>query len=144
LIIGKVKVFSYNITMKDIDKFFSDADRILARWRSEGSAQTTRLASMLSAHFRSWTRSTPELAEPLADYWERTYTASLADESGRKAAVEWLGSLHGLLTGEFDESMDFPAADWEEIRDTINAEALSMDMELLTQIMSIIVSRGHS
>ncbi len=144
LIIGKVKVFRYNIAMKDIDKFFSDGDRIIARWRAEGTGKTERLASALSAHFLSWCRSLSDIAGPLASYWETTYGDTLGTEAGRKAALEWFGALHALLHEEFDDSMDFPEADWDEIRETINAEADSMDLDLLSGILTVIVERGHA
>lgn len=144
LIIGKVKVFKYNIDMKDIDKFFSDADRLIARWRAEGTGNTTRLAASLKGHFDSYSRGAAVIAEPLSSYWKDTYTDSLSTAEGQKDAVSWLGSLNSLLAGEFDETMDFPERDWAEIRDTINAEAESMDMDLLSDIMMIIVDRGYS
>ncbi len=130
--------------MKEIDKFFSDGDKIIAKWRAEGTGKTARLASALSAHFRSWTRSVDEIAEPLVTYWETEYADTLGTEEGRKAAVDWLGALHALLTGGFDGTMDFAARDWEEIRDTINAEAEAMDLDLLSEIMTVIVERGHA
>lgn len=144
LIIGKVKVFTYNIAMKDIDKFYSDADRLISRWRAEGTGNTARLATSLLDHFAAYSRNAGEIASQLAAYWAQTYTHTLETEEGRKAAVNWLGSLNALLSGEFDQNMGFPARDWDEIRDTINAEAENMDMGLLSDIMMIIVDRGYA
>lgn len=80
----------------------------------------------------------------MAEYWKGAYTHTLSAEEGRKAAVEWFGALHALLNGEFDQSMNFPDRDWEEIRETINAEADNMDMDLLSSILTTIVERGHA
>lgn len=130
--------------MKDIDKFFSDGDRIISKWRAEGSGKTDRLASALSAHFLSWCRPLSDIAAPLAQYWETAYAGTLGTEEGRKAAIEWFGALHALLHDEFDNTMDFPDADWDEIRETINAEAENMDLDLLSGILTVIVDRGHA
>jgi len=40
--------------------------------------------------------------------------------------------------------MDFPDDDWDEIREIISAEADTMDLDLLTSIMTIIVERGKA
>jgi hypothetical protein len=130
--------------MTDLDKFYSDADRIVARAGAPGGTAQARLAGELSRHFLIWARDYGDIAADLAAYWTERYGASLATDAGRKAAVEWFGSLLSLLSGSFAASMDFPDEDWEEIRNVISAEAESLDIDLLTTIMSVIVERGKA
>lgn len=130
--------------MTDIDKFYSDADRLVARASVPGSIAAGKLGSELSRMFLVWTRDFGEIGANLASYWSDKYSASLSTENGRKAAIEWFGAAIALLSGCFTEKMDFPEDDWHEIRDIISAEAESIDMDLLMSLMTVIVERGKS
>ena len=130
--------------MTDLDKFYSDADRIVARAGAPGGTSSARLAGELSRHFLAWARDYGDIAADLAAYWTERHGASLATDAERKAAVEWFASLLSLLSGSFTASMDFPDEDWEEIRGVISAEAESLDIDLLTTIMTVIVERGKA
>ena len=130
--------------MTDIDKFYSDADRIIARAAVPGNTATAKLAGELSRHFLLWARDYGDIAADLAAYWTESYADSLVDDAGRKAAIEWFGSLLSLLAGEFTDSMDFPDDDWEEIRNVVSSEAESLDIDILTAIMAVIVERGKA
>lgn len=130
--------------MTDIDKFYSDADRIVARASAPGSTAQAKLAGELSRHFLVWARDYGDIGADLASYWNERYGADLASDEARKAAVEWFASLLSLLAGQFSASMDFPDEDWEEIRNVISAEADGLDIDLLTSIMTVIVERGKA
>jgi len=73
--------------MTDIDKFYSDADRIVARAAAPGNSATAKLAGELSRHFLVWARDYGDIAADLAAYWTERYADSLASDEGRKAAV---------------------------------------------------------
>lgn len=131
--------------MTDLDKFYSDADKIISRSYSVQQPQETKkLAQELVRHFLIWSRDYQELSGSLAEYFTRKYESSLATEAGRKAAVEWFASLLALFTGTFENSMDFPDDDWIEIRETINAEAEELDIDLLSSLLTVIVERGKA
>ena len=142
--IGKVKVFLYISGMTDIDKFYSDADKLVARASVPGSLAAGKLASELNRMFLIWTRDFATIGPALADYWSSRYQGTLDTETGRTAAIEWLASAVSLLAGCFTPEMDFPDEDWNEIRDIISAEADTLDMELVMSLMSIIVERGKA
>jgi hypothetical protein len=129
--------------MTDLDKFFSDADRLVAR-ASASNASPERLAGDLARNFQTWTRDYGDIGADLSAYWVDRYAATLTSPEGKKAAVDWFGNLLALLSGGFTPQMDFPDADWEEIRETISAEADNLDIDLLTDIMTVIVERGHA
>jgi hypothetical protein len=130
--------------MTDIDKFYSDADRIVAKAGAPGSGGAAKLASELTRHFLVWTRDYGDVGTDMASWWMEHYAETLGTESGRKNAVEWFGSLLALLSNNFTAEMDFPDADWEEIRDTVSACADDLDMDIITTIMTVIVDRGHA
>jgi hypothetical protein len=130
--------------MTDIDKFFSDADRMVARASATGKTDTQKLAGEITRLFLSWTRDFGELGTNLSAYWLDAYTETLSTEEGRKRAVEWFGSILALLSDCFTKDMDFSDRDWDEIRDSISDEAENLDMELITSIMTIIVDRGKA
>lgn len=130
--------------MTDIDKFFSDADRLVARASSPGSAAAGKLGSELSRLFLIWTRDFGDIGTALDAYWTGRYAGTLKDDAGRKAAIAWLGAAVSLLSGCFTSGMDFPDEDWHEIREIISAEAENMDLDLLTSILTVIVDRGKA
>ncbi len=126
--------------MTNLDKFYSDAQKSLARAVRNGSTST--LTAELEQSFMDWTRSYGPLADNLYAFWAERYAGSLANDQERDIAINHLVSLMALLTGSFDESMDFSIDEWVDIREIVSAEAESMEMERLTEIMSIIVARG--
>jgi hypothetical protein len=130
--------------MTTIDKFCSDADRLMARAGSPDGLSGERLAAELSRMFLVCARDYGDLATNLAAYWIDEYASSLSTAEGRKTAVDWFSYLLALLEGSFTKEMDFPDRDWEEIRDNVSAEAESLDMDLVMSIMTIIVDRGKS
>lgn len=130
--------------MTDIDKFYSDADKLVTRASVPGSSFAGKLKSELSRLFLIWTRDYGQLGTAFCEYWHITYGDSLSTENDRKAAVEWLASALCLLSGCFTKEMDFPDRDWQEIRDIISAEAEDLDIDMLMSIMSIIVERGKA
>jgi hypothetical protein len=134
----------YNKTMTDIDKFFSDSDRLMARGSATGKIDCQKLASELTRLFLTWTRDYGELGSNLAAYWIEQYSTTLSTPEGRKQATEWFGSLLSLLSNSFTAEMDFSDKDWDEIRENVSAEADNLDLELITSIMMIIVERGKA
>lgn len=142
--IGKVKVFIYIITMNDIDKFYSDADRLASRAVRTGTEDAKKIGTELSRMFLLATKEYGEIGKDIEAYWNATYKETLSTESGRRVAIDWLGSALALLSGCFTPAMNFPDSDWAEIRDIISAEADTLDIDLLMSIMSVIVDRGKA
>ena len=89
-----------------------------------------------------WTRSYGNLAENFWTFWLDRYADALGNTDNRGIAIDRLVSLMALLTGSFDDTMDFSNEEWEDIREIVSAEAEDMEMDRLMEIMSVIVSRG--
>lgn len=145
---GKVKDFWYNQNMTDIDKFHSDADRIAARAAKDeacgGRAFEREFREGITRLFLSWTRDYAGVGDSLAEYWDGRYGPSAANGEGRTAAVEWFGNALSLLSGNFPKDADFSDEDWAEIRDTVSAEADTLDLDIVTSILSVVVERGKA
>lgn len=135
----------YNNEMTNLDKFYSDADRLMTRASVPGSLlEPRKCAQELIRLYMGWARDYGTLGTDLAEYWEGKYANTLTTPEGRKSAIEWFGALLSLLAGQFEPSMNFSNDDWSEIRDSVNAEAEELDIELLSSIMTIIVDRGQA
>ena len=126
--------------MTNLDKFCSDVQKAAARAIRDGT--TPSLATELERLFMEWTRSYGPLAQNLLTFWTDRYAGALGNEKTRDTAIERLVSLMALITGVFDDDMDFADTEWEDIREIVTAEAEDMEMDRLMEIMSIIVSRG--
>ncbi|HHU36034.1 MAG TPA: hypothetical protein GXZ47_02270 [Treponema sp.] len=126
--------------MTNLDKFYSDAERTTARFIRDGKEQA--LSAELQRSFLEWNRSSEILAKALAGFWHQNFGLNLTTDDKRAIALQSLLALMALINGEFDDTMDFPDKAWEEIREIVSAEAESLDMETLTEIMTVIVSRG--
>jgi len=130
--------------MTNIDKFYSDGDRLMSKAGAPGSQDVKKLAAELSRLFLGWTRDFGELGANLSTYWIDEYADTLSTAEGRKAAVEWFGALLALLSDCFTADMNFSDRDWEEIRENVSAEAGDLDMDLVSSIMTVIVEHGKA
>lgn len=130
--------------MTDIDKFFSDTDKILKQASKPGFMSSKTLARELSRNFQLWTRDYGSLGEALVDYWTITYGENLESYEAQQTAALWLAYALSLLNDSFSSEMDFTDTDWEAIREIISSEAGNMEMTLLSSLLTVIVERGKS
>ncbi len=136
--------------MTNIDKFFSDISGILSSTYKKDSATLNEAHSKLMNLFtRDLSRCpgiTNELAAELCGYWEEKYgnpfLSGKATSEQNEEAVRWMGNVLALFTGCFEDNMDFSQEDWNELKEAVSAESVSMDMQVLSEIMSVFVSRG--
>ncbi|ULQ60894.1 hypothetical protein K7I13_06430 [Brucepastera parasyntrophica] len=129
--------------MIPLDKFHSDANKI-CKHMSPAGGSGNGAAQELARLFLSYTKQYGNIGYDLITYWNGKYDRGLADPQTAAAAIDWLTNALALLSGEFTKEMDFPDADWMEIRDCITAEADNLDIDLLTSIMSVFVERGKT
>jgi hypothetical protein len=54
-----------------------------------------------------------------------------------------LGYAAAFLLGEFDDSMELDAGEWDEIRNTLEDAAGDMDLKTLTALMGELLERGR-
>jgi hypothetical protein len=53
-----------------------------------------------------------------------------------------LGYVAAFILGEFDDSMELEAEEWDAIRDTLEDAAGEMDLKTLTALMGELLERG--
>lgn len=77
----------------------------------------------------------------LFDFFSRKYRADTASYTVDDAL--FLGEVIDLFTGEYDEEKDpFDREDWDFVKDSIDENALELDMQLVNYVMKLVVDKG--
>lgn len=128
--------------MHNIDKFAGEAEKIVVRATAPGGIGLKKALEELVRLFDSWTRSLGSLGGLFSRYWLDTYGERfLKSKENQIFALRWLESALAFLLEDFSDDMNFPDEDWIELREIINAEADSLDVDFLMSIMSVFVAR---
>ena len=134
----------YNIYMTNIDKFYSDVQKIKKKERSENPIYDGRKASLaVASMFESMNRDLGDLPRSIGEYWITNYIDTSTDISNEPTDehVEWLLTVLSFLDGSLEPNMDLPKKDWKALLDFINYEAESLPIDVLTDLMAVIVSK---
>jgi len=127
--------------MTELDKFYSDAERLTKRaLRPDLSEQSVFTRELI----RLFLQRAPRLARlpvDLAAFWEQRYATHCTTDEARTAACAWFASALALLNGHMEPTHNFPSGDWAEIRDIISIGADDIDINILTEIMTVLLSR---
>ncbi|MDP3176412.1 MAG: hypothetical protein Q8M76_00825 [Spirochaetaceae bacterium] len=119
--------------MRETEKFRHDAEQ--AAKRAAGRGEKAADEALRAFFERSFPRLGEESASALfASYLER-------NRRSRVAAVEWLGAVASLLLMDYDGT-ELSREDWVELREALTLDAESLDMELLSYAMSLVVDNG--
>jgi len=77
----------------------------------------------------------------LFDFFSRKYRADAASYTVDDAL--FLGEVIDLFTGEYDEEKDpLDSEDWDFVKDSIDENALELDMQLVNYVMKLVVDKG--
>jgi hypothetical protein len=120
--------------MRASDHFYTELD--LAARRNRGS--TVSAAEEASYAFRRLVGPTvgEDTAEELFNWW-------LERHGGETPRWDKLGHIGAFILGDYDAAtMDLDQEDWEAIRDILSAAADELDLDVLSRLMSDLVSRG--
>lgn len=112
--------------MNVIEKFYSDAKRAA----DEGS---TKLAACFRA---ASVRACPDAAVLIDDF-------AYVIEHGTHTPHDIERAVHffALVSGQFDDTMDFSDDDWTYVRDAVSACAGDIDFSLVSAMMGVLVRR---
>ena len=130
--------------MTDLQKFFSDVERIKKRERAEHSSyDSTRVVESVIELFISNNRDMISLASSFADYWQKTYidTSSQREEEPTRENIDRLAAMQSLLDGETFATEILNAKDWKEISSLVNFEAEDIPIDMLEKMMMIFVDK---
>lgn len=134
----------YNIYMTNIDKFYSDVQKIKKKERSENPIYDGRKASLaVASMFESMNRDLGDLPHSISEYWMNNYidNSSEVENEPTDEHVEWLLTVLSFLDGSLEPNMDLPKKDWKALMDFINYEAESLPINVLTDLMAVLVSK---
>ena len=132
--------------MDNNSKFYADIQRILKydRANNNGNFNPERACKEIGNRFASSYKNFGALPEGIAQYWLENKVLSSSDISKEPTedTINWILDADDFLSAEKDKTYCFSKTDWEEIRDLVNAEACDLDINLLSDLMSIIVENG--
>ena len=132
--------------MDNNSKFYADIQRILKydRANNNGNFNPERACKEIGNRFASSYKNFGALPEGIAQYWLENKVLSSSDISQEppEDTINWILDADDFLSAEKDKTYCFSKTDWEEIRELVNAEACDLDIDLLSDLMSIIVENG--
>lgn len=77
----------------------------------------------------------------LFDFFSRKYRADASSYTVDDAL--FLGEVIDLFTGEYDDEKDpFDSEDWDFVKDSIDENALELDMQIVNYVMKLVVDKG--
>ncbi|MBP3773550.1 MAG: hypothetical protein J6I53_12830 [Treponema sp.] len=133
--------------MNSIDKFISDIQKAIKydRANNGGHYDAKRACSQIAKLFANNNRNLGSLAVSISDYWLNTYilpSPSLEKEPGEEniARIKAFQSFCDSDT-EADYSA-LTADDWETLRDFVDDEAETLDLDALQDMMGLILANG--
>jgi hypothetical protein len=111
--------------MRPIDHFFSALSRERDEQRLEGE-----FSSLIGAVL-----GVPAAGELCARTLDRIKKGSPPD-------IQRLGSVAAFFRGEYEDTMPLEPEDWEDIRETLEDAAPTMNLDTLTRLMGELLDRG--
>ena len=132
--------------MDNNSKFYADIQRILKydRANNNGNFNPERACKEIGNRFASSYKNFGALPEGISQYWLENKVLSSSDISQEPTedTINWILDADDFLSAKKDKTYCFSKTDWEEIRELVNAEACDLDINLLSDLMSIIVENG--
>ena len=135
------------IHMNSIEKFLSDIEKIKKHDRADngGHYDGKRACTKIASLFESNNRHVQSLSRQIADYWLNTFVLQ-SDSPADEPSEENIGRIRAFQAFlDSDDSEDFSALgadDWETLRDFVDGEAETIDLDMLQNLMSLILAHG--
>lgn len=132
--------------MNATDKFHSDIQKAVKfdRANNGGRYDGARACAQVAQLLERYCRDVPSLARQVGDYWLNTYALASDDVQSEPSErnVARLRAFHSFLSGGDDLLDELSADDWENLRDFVDDEAETLDMDSLQRMMGVILERG--
>lgn len=124
--------------MNKSEKFSADLKRIKKANRSGASFNMNAALLDIERLFTGQNSQCGELASSLFDWWKNEWARGPELED---SALEKLSAVNSFLNEEEDtDALD--QDDWKRIKDEVGYEAENLPLDLLSQMMKTIVSKG--
>ncbi|MBP5283408.1 MAG: hypothetical protein J6Y93_01930 [Treponema sp.] len=133
--------------MTTIDKFLSDIQKTIKydRANNGGHYDAKRACTKIAELFASNNRNLGSLAVSISDYWLNTYILASSDPASEPSEENIARIKAFQCFVDNDEGADFSvltADDWETLRDFVDDEAETLDLDALQNMMSLILDNG--
>ena len=132
--------------MTDIGKFLSDVQKSLKHERQNNSGKINykKISGDLRKLFERSTSCPGELPGSIFEYWENEYIYNSSDFDNEPSTenIQKLGAFLGFLDNSNEDEDFISQKDWEQLNQLVNYEAEDLPIEILTELMSILVSKG--
>jgi len=129
--------------MTDTEKFISDVAKVkkMDRHENNNTSDYNRLSPKLANTFERASQCEKSLSGTIFDYWEKTYIWNQADlsEVPSDSDIEKLAAFLAFLNNSDEYAELVTADDWKNLAELVNYEAEDMDIDKLTELMSILV-----
>jgi len=129
--------------MTDVEKFVSDVAKLkkMDRHEHNNTIDYNRLSNPLADLFAKSSQVDKSFANTIFDYWEKTYIWNQSDlsEAPSDADVSKLAAFLAFLNNSDENAELVTGSDWKTLAELTNYEAEDMDIEKLTELMSILV-----
>lgn len=133
--------------MSDISKFIADIQRIKKHQRADnnGVYNGEKVCRQIAELFVTNNRVYKDFARSIADYWLNTYILSSAElqNEPNEDNLARITAFQNFIDGDAEE--DYSALnkdDWETLKDFVDYEAETMDLDSLQNMMSLILKNG--
>ncbi|MBR5095704.1 MAG: hypothetical protein IK094_01195 [Treponema sp.] len=124
--------------MNKSEKFSADLKRIKKANRSASYFNLNGALADIERLFTSQNSQAQDLASSLFDWWKNEWARGPELED---LALEKLAALNAFLNQEEDvDALD--QDDWKRVKDEVSYEAENLPLDLLSQMMKTIVSKG--
>lgn len=132
--------------MTDIGKFLSDVQKHLKheRQNNSGKVNYNNVKNDLRNLFERATSCTGELPGSIYEYWESEYIYKSVniEEEPTLENIQKLGAFLAFLDNSDEDQELITNEDWMQLGQLVNYEAEDLPIDLLTELMTILVSKG--
>ena len=133
--------------MTTIEKFYSDIQKTIKydRANNGGHYDGKRACAAIAKLFENYNKDVPGIARQISEYWLNTYVLSSEDLANEpsEANIDRIKAFYSFVNNDISEVLDvLTADDWENLRDFVNFEAETVDLDSLQNMMSVILEKG--
>ena len=133
--------------MNSIDKFLSDIQKTLKydRANNGGHHDAKRACTQIAKLFSNNNRHLGALAVSISDYWLNTYVLQSADLPNEPSEqnIERIKAFQNFCDADSDADFSILTSDdWENLRDFVDEEADTLDLDSLQNMMGLILANG--
>ena len=133
--------------MTSIEKFIFDIEKIkkFDRANNGGHYDGARACRKIAELFENNNRSLRGVARQIADYWLNTFVLSSSSpaEEPSEDSIARIRAFQAFLDNDESEDMGILSAeDWENLRDFVNFEAETINLDVLQNLMSMVLSHN--